>query len=37
MSKASFKNLNENGANFANPRNAAAGMCETARFKGGSK
>ena len=25
MSKASFKNLNENGANFANPRNAAAG------------
>lgn len=25
MSKASFKKLNENGANFANPRNAAAG------------
>ena len=25
MSKASFKMLNENGANFANPRNAAAG------------
>lgn len=25
MSKASFKRLNENGENFANPRNAAAG------------
>lgn len=25
MSKASFKKLNENGENFANPRNAAAG------------
>ena len=25
MSKASFKKLNESGANFANPRNAAAG------------
>lgn len=25
MSKASFNKLNENGANFANPRNAAAG------------